>query len=144
MPVSGSCLCGAIRFDVRGPLRAVINCHCSQCRKWTGHFVAATAAWRKDLAIRDPDETLVWYRSSAEARRGFCSRCGASLFWQRDGFDSTTILAGSLDADTGLTTAAQIYVDDKGDYYTLSDPEAPRFGQTGHTVNMPEPGGADG
>ena len=141
MPASGSCLCGAIRFDVQGPLRPVINCHCSQCRKWTGHFVAATAAWQTDLEIHDPDKALKWYESSAEARRGFCARCGASLFWQQEGADTITILAGSLDGNTGLTTAAQIYVDDKGDYYTLSDPEAPRFAQTGHAVTMPERGG---
>ena len=40
----GSCLCGGIAFATHGPLRNVIGCHCHQCRKWTGHFVAATRA----------------------------------------------------------------------------------------------------
>ena len=104
--------------------------------------MAATAAWQKDLTIHDRDGQLAWYQSSADARRGFCASCGASLFWQRDGADTMTILAGSLEGDTGLTTAAQIYVDNKGDYYALNDAEAPSFGQSGHAVNMPEHDGA--
>ena len=136
MAATGSCLCGAITFEINGPLRAVINCHCTQCRKWTGHYVAATAAWKRDLVIKDSADSLCWYRSSASAQRGFCGRCGSSLFWESDGAESTTILAGALNGDTGLTTAAQIYVTDKGDYYTLSDPQARVYPQSGHNINL--------
>ena len=136
MAAIGSCLCGAITFEVTGPLRAVINCHCTQCRKWSGHYVAATAAFKHDLVIKDRTDSLRWYRSSPSAQRGFCAMCGSSLFWQSDGTETTTILAGALDGDTGLTTAAHIYVGDKGDYYTLSDPEAQVFALSGHNVNL--------
>lgn len=136
MPSHGSCLCGAVQFDINGPLRAVINCHCTQCRKWTGHFVAATAAWKEDLQVRDQEGVLTWYRSSADARRGFCGRCGASLFWQKDGEATTTILAGTLDGNTGLKTEAEIYLDDKGDYYAGGEPGAAAYAQSGHQVKM--------
>ena len=136
MPSSGSCLCKAVTFQVNGPLRSVVNCHCNQCRKWTGHFVAATAAWKQDLKIHDPQNQLTWFQSSEHAWRGFCKRCGSGLFWQRDNLETTTILAGSLDGATGLRTEAQIYVDDKGDYYTLCEPEASTFPKSGHNVRL--------
>ncbi len=142
MAATGSCLCGAITFEIKGPLRAVINCHCSQCRKWTGHYVAATAAWKRNLYIRDSADSLRWYRSSFTAQRGFCGQCGSSLFWQRDGADTTTILAGTLDGATGLNTAAQIYVSDKGDYYCLSDPQAATYARTGHSIHLTHDSGS--
>ena len=136
MPASGSCLCKAVTFKVNGPLRSVVNCHCNLCRKWTGHFVAATAAWKQDLKIQNPQNQLIWFQSSKRARRGFCKRCGSSLFWQSDGLETTTILAGTLDGATGLRTEAQIYVDDKGDYYTLGEPDASTFPKSGHNVRL--------
>lgn len=80
--VTGSCLCGAISFTVRGPLRPVIACHCVQCRKTSGHHVAATSAPRETIEIRG---LPVWYVSSEWARRGFCGTCGSNLFWDGGG-----------------------------------------------------------
>jgi hypothetical protein len=48
---SGSCLCGAVRFKTRGPLRGVVYCHCSQCRKQSGHLYAATNVADGDITI---------------------------------------------------------------------------------------------
>lgn len=116
-PLTGSCLCGGVHYTVTGALRPVIACHCTQCRKTSGHYVAATQVARSDLTIEG--ETLVWYRSSEIASRGFCSRCGGNLFWQRHGSDRTSIFAGTLDGPTGLFMESQLYADDKGDYYDL-------------------------
>lgn len=136
MPATGSCLCGAVSFEVDGALRAVINCHCGQCRKWSGHFVAATCAWKRDFQINDPGKALAWFRSSALAQRGFCRRCGSSLFWRLDDADTISIMAGALDGDTGLGTGAQIYVEYKGDYYDLGEPQAPTFARSGHGIAL--------
>ena len=65
---SGSCLCGAVRFAVTGPLGGVIYCHCSQCRKQTGHIFAGTNVPKESLAVTGADH-VVWYRSSPEAQR---------------------------------------------------------------------------
>jgi len=78
----GGCLCGGVRYRLKGPLRDVIACHCSQCRRTSGHFVAATSIAADRLELLS-DATLRWYESSATARRGFCSRCGGNLFWRR-------------------------------------------------------------
>ncbi len=116
----GSCLCGGVAFEVSGEMRPVITCHCSQCRKSSGHFWAATQVDDDQLSLTC-DETLRWFRSSGTARRAFCDECGCSLFWKMDGEDRTSIGAGTLDGDTGLATASHIYTSDKADYYDISD-----------------------
>lgn len=119
--IGGSCLCGAVSYRIHGELRSVMTCHCGQCRKTSGHFVAATGADNEALEVEDSDGALSWFRSSSFAQRGFCSRCGSSLFWKRDDAPYTAIMAGTLDGDTGLRIAAHIYTADKGDYYALDD-----------------------
>jgi hypothetical protein len=115
---SGGCQCGAVRYAVRGPLRPVVACHCTQCRRITGHFLAATAARLRNFTmIRDSG--LRWYDSSSEARRGFCGVCGSTLFWAPNGRDYLSIAAGSLDDSAGLRTACHIHVADKGAYYEI-------------------------
>ena len=114
----GSCLCGACAFEVHGPLRNIIACHCSQCRKQTGHYLAATNARLTDFRLLRK-EPLRWYRASDRAQRGFCSTCGSTLFWQADGSDRISIAAGSLDGATGLIVEGHIFCADRGDYYSI-------------------------
>jgi hypothetical protein len=118
--MNGRCLCGAVEFSVKGPLRPVVYCHCTMCRRASGHFVAATACAMPQLSIQ-PSEQLRWYQSSAQALRGFCSRCGSNLFWRPTSGPHVSIWAGALDDPTGLRGAMHIFVADKGDYYTLDD-----------------------
>ncbi len=121
----GGCLCGAITYEVTGPLRPVIACHCTQCRKTSGHHVAATSAARDHVRITG---TPTWYVSSPTAKRGFCPTCGSNLFWDGAG-ENLSIFAGTLDTPTGLALEGHIYCADKGDYYDLTDdlPHAPGF-----------------
>lgn len=114
----GSCLCGAVTYEVQGDLRPSVACHCSQCRKTSGHYWSATQVDDEQLTLIR-DEGLRWYRSSPQAERGFCQHCGASLFWRKDGEGRTSIGAGTLDLPTGMTTAKHIFVADKSDYYQI-------------------------
>lgn len=134
---TGGCLCGAVRYEVRGPLRAVVNCHCAQCRRTSGHFVAATAARREDLTLTG-SSGLRWYESSPTARRGFCRTCGASLFWEPVSAGRISIMAGTLDPPTGLETVSHIFVEDAGDYYEFDD-NLPRYPEGDHEVRFPAP-----
>jgi hypothetical protein len=79
----GSCLCGETVFEVHGPLRDSIACHCTQCRKQTGHYLSATSAAKSDFHLLR-GERVRWYRASNTAQRAFCSQCGSTLFWQAD------------------------------------------------------------
>jgi hypothetical protein len=95
-------------------------CHCTQCRRMTGHVMAATGARHADFRLLSEDR-LGWYASSAEARRGFCTRCGSTLFWQGVGRDYVSIAAGTLDDSSGLQIACHIFTADKGGYYEIAD-----------------------
>lgn len=117
--MTGGCLCGAVTFRVTGPLRPVVACHCTQCRRTSGHHVAATSALREDVEVSG---AVTWYRSSEAARRGFCPVCGSQLFWDGPG-THLSIFAGSLDAPTGLSLAGHIFCADKGDYYEIAEGE---------------------
>ncbi len=129
---TGQCLCGAVRYEVRGPLTEPHACHCGQCRRQSGHFVVGSEANRTDLALTE-ERGLAWYRSSEWARRGFCRDCGSVLFWD-DGGELVGINVGCLDQPTGLTLARHIFVDDKADYYEIDD-DLPKF--AGSSTPMP-------
>ena len=116
----GACACGGVRYRVDGALRQVIACHCEQCRRSSGHFVAATAARRDNVRLVSSD-TLRWYSAKPGFRRGFCATCGSSLFFERVGEDRMSIAAGSLDDARGLEIAAHIFVAEAGSYYEVDD-----------------------
>lgn len=116
----GSCLCGAVRFTVEGDLPPPTACHCTQCRKFTGHHEAGTDVPRSALTMEN-DETLTWYHSSEKVRRGFCSVCGSSLFFDPTHLDRIGIMMGAFDTPTNTRLAMHIFVADKGDYYEIAD-----------------------
>ncbi len=118
----GRCLCGGIRYAVRGDVRDVINCHCERCRRFTGHHMAATSARLEDISIEDDDSLLRWFFPVPEAGYAFCSRCGSSLFWQ-SAADSArrSICAGTLDPPTGLRTTKAVWTSQASDYHSRPD-----------------------
>ena len=114
----GSCLCGAITFSASAPSRDPAACHCSQCRKSSGHYWASVQIDDDLLAISGE---VRWYASSENARRGFCPVCGSFLFWKSDSDTDTGVSLGALDGATGLTLKRHIFTADKGDYYQITD-----------------------
>jgi hypothetical protein len=116
----GSCLCGAVRFEVEGELEGPDACHCTQCRRQSGHYFASTNVRRDALRI-EGGENVTWFRSSEKVRRGFCATCGSMLFWDPIGRDITSVAMGAFDKPTGTKLAIHIFVADKGDYYDIAD-----------------------
>lgn len=119
----GSCLCGAVTFEVDGKFPAPDGCHCTQCRKWSGHFFASTDVPRTALTVHGGDK-VTWFASSEKVRRGFCSTCGASLFF--DPIDQVkndwiAVAMGAFDSPTETKLGVHIFVADKGDYYPIAD-----------------------
>ncbi len=118
---SGSCLCGAVRFDVSGPLPPPDACHCTKCRKWSGHFFASSDVPRTALTVHG-GENITWHRSSEKVRRGFCATCGSSLFFDPVvPTDWIGVALGAIDGATDTHIAVHIFVADKGDYYEIGD-----------------------
>jgi hypothetical protein len=119
----GSCLCGAVTFEVASDLPAPDACHCTQCRKWSGHFFVGTDVPRAALTIHGADN-VTWFRSSEKVRRGFCSTCGSSLFF--DPLDQVKhswigVAMGAFDGPTDTRLRIHIFVAHKGDYYDIAD-----------------------
>ncbi len=125
-PLTGRCLCGAIRFELSPPIRDVIVCHCRQCAQWTGYAVAATAVVPENFKLVSGRDALKWYASSEHAERGFCGTCGSSLFWKPADGSRIAVLAGALDPPTGLAISAHIFVGSKSDYDEITG-EVPQF-----------------
>lgn len=118
---TGSCLCGGVSYTLTGALRGSVGCHCIQCRKTSGHYVSATQVGPDQLSLTKTD-TLTWYASSPGAKRGFCNRCGSSLFWKHeDDGGAVSVMSGTIDGDTGITTKEHIFTAYKGDYYDIAD-----------------------
>lgn len=121
--LKGSCLCGGVRIEVEGGLELKPQaCHCTQCRKQTGHYLAAVNVRRDALTVHGEDK-VSWYRSSEKVRRGFCSVCGSVLFWnpEIEGYEYISVAMGLFDGPTGSRLSKHIFVGDKGDYYDLDD-----------------------
>jgi len=118
---TGRCLCGAVRYAVTGPLRPVIDCHCERCRRFSGHYLAATSAAVPDVTVEDPSHQLTWFPVPG-AEYGFCRTCGGSLFWRGESSpDVLSICAGTLEPPTGLATTEAIWVSHASDYFTRPD-----------------------
>src|SRR5512134_3664359 len=109
----GSCLCGAVRFTIEGDLGHSDACHCTQCRKASGHYFASANVPRSALTVTG-EEHIRWYQSSAKVRRGFCGRCGSPLFWDPLERDWTGIALGAFDSPTGIRLEKHIFVSEKG------------------------------
>lgn len=116
----GSCLCGAIRFEVACELPGPDACHCSICRKVSGHYYSGTDVPKSAVTIHGEDH-VTWYRSSEKVRRGFCSTCGCPLFFDPVHRDWIGIAMGAFDKPTNTKLRIHIFVADKGDYYEIAD-----------------------
>lgn len=113
-----ACLCGAVQIAVTGDLGPVDACHCSQCRKQSGHYWASTDIERERVTITGA-ENLTWFQSSEKVRRGFCQTCGSALLWDVPGRSRIAIAMGAFAAPTGVQIKKHIFVADKGDYYDI-------------------------
>ncbi len=124
-PHKGSCLCGAVSFIFKGDMPAASACHCSICRKASGAHEMGIDVDKSALEITG-SEHVTWYFSSEKVRRGFCSTCGAPMFFDPPEADWIGLHLGSFDGPTGTRIAKHIFVGDKGDYYEICD-GAPQF-----------------
>lgn len=117
---SGQCECGGVEFDIAlDELRAPSACHCTQCRRTSGHVWAGSTVMNDELTLTKA-QTLAWFRSSDHAERGFCKRCGASLFYRPIDSDHVSVAMGAITGPTGTQLKRHIFVADKGDYYDIA------------------------
>jgi hypothetical protein len=114
----GTCLCGAVRFSVSGPLDDAYFCHCRQCRKNYGMHGAFVGIPRDGFVISG-SKTLTSYKSSKDTVRTFCGRCGSPISWDRKGYERIYVCLGLLDGRIAVPRVKHIHTRDKGAYYAI-------------------------
>jgi hypothetical protein len=129
-PLSGSCLCGAVRFEVTEPFLWSNHCHCSRCRKHSGAFGGTQARVpRSGFRLLLGEELIKVWRPPDDGRvKAFCSECGSSLFggdWP-DG-DQVGIRLGALDGDPGIRPEFHTFVASRAPWEELPDDGLPRY-----------------
>jgi hypothetical protein len=128
--LKGSCLCGAVKYEVRGELGPIVFCHCSICRKVNGSaFSVGAAVEPQDFSIVEGEDSLSFFQSSAGARRFFCRACGSPLFSRREGNPEIIRLRiGSLDSPVPSKPVGHIFVSEKADWFDIGD-ELPQYAE---------------
>jgi len=116
--IKGSCLCGAVTFQVQDGGESVAACHCTQCRKQTGHYWAS--GYNKDENF-EINGDVRWFEASTTAKHGFCPTCSSFLFWNHPSAPRMSFSLGAIDGPTGLKLQKHIFTADKGDYYEIAD-----------------------
>ena len=80
-PITGGCLCGAVRYEISALAIDVTYCHCRMCQRFTGGLIVAGAFFPRE-AVRFTQGDLKYYQSSAIAERGFCANCGSGMIYK--------------------------------------------------------------
>lgn len=126
--MKGSCLCGAIQFEVTGPIQGVGNCHCSICRKLHGAPFSTYAQVGADsLKLVSGDAHVRVYKSSEEVERTFCDTCGANFTFRWSGLpEAVWVAAGLLEDDPQLRPQHHMFVGSKASWHEITDP-LPRY-----------------
>jgi hypothetical protein len=130
LPLTGSCLCGGVRFEVTQPFRRSSHCHCSRCRKHSGAFgLTMGRVSREGFRLLAGEELIRVYRPAEDAAvKAFCEVCGSSLFgaWWPEG-EEISIRLSALDGDPGIRPQYHTFVDSKAPWDQLPDDHLPRF-----------------
>jgi len=116
---SGGCLCGEVRYEAQGEPINVRVCHCRLCQRAIGAAFNARALYALDkVTFSGPVETA---RSSAELKRGFCPRCGTTIFSMREAQGVAGLTCGSLDEPDRFSPTEHIWVSSKQAWLQLDD-----------------------
>ena len=119
----GTCLCGAVEYEIIGPLGRVLLCHCSRCRKANGSaFSAISPVATSDFRIIKGQESLRSYSTDAGVHRMFCGTCGSQIIGKRDSMPETVrVRIGTLDTPLESGISAHIFVGSKAEWYEIHD-----------------------
>jgi len=120
---TGSCLCGAVRYEIAGELAPLQLCHCSQCRRASGAAFAANMPVRnEDFRVIAGADKLKAFASRPGKERVFCADCGSQLFSRNAGFpDHVRVRARGLDAPAAPPLAFHFHVASKAPWWPIED-----------------------
>ncbi|MGL5536149.1 GFA family protein [Aeromonas veronii] len=122
-----SCLCGAVALTLPDQFDYMGNCHCSECRKFSGGDYASVGGLDGNkVTIVKGEEAIGRYRKSAETTLAFCRHCGSSLFSQKSSSGKINLRLGVLDDVPSQRPAFHIFVGSKAPWHQIGD-DCPQF-----------------
>ena len=125
--IHGRCLCGAVRYEIDGPITNLLHCHCSMCRKHHGTpFATWAAAPLAGFRFTAGEDSIERYASSASFHRSFCRICGSVVPEANAAAGLAICPAGNLEGDLGLEPQLHMFVGSKAPWYAITD-ELPQF-----------------
>lgn len=128
---TGSCLCGAVRYEIRGDIGPGFYCHCSRCRKASGSAFASNAVVSlDDFVITAGADVLKTFVAETGLHRSFCGNCGSPIISRRESVPQVRVRVGTLDSPLAIGPQAHIYTESKAEWWEIRDelpqhPEAP-------------------
>ncbi|MFC1701214.1 GFA family protein [Pseudomonadota bacterium] len=119
----GGCFCGSIGFTATLPSKWCAHCHCSMCRKTHGAgYVTWVGFESGQVSITKGKEYLTWFESSAGAQRGFCQKCGSSLFFRSERWAGELHIAlGSMDDAIDRQPQANVFFDNHVEWMPIDE-----------------------
>ncbi|MBU1691794.1 MAG: GFA family protein [Gammaproteobacteria bacterium] len=120
--VTGGCLCGAVRFEIDGPIRNIVYCHCSQCRKAQGSAFATNGIVRASgFRITAGEDVLTGYVSTPGQTKFFCKICGSPILSKSESRpDDVRVRLGTIDSDIEERPVAHIFATSKANWEEIS------------------------
>lgn len=119
---TGSCLCGAVKYEIRGDIGPGYYCHCSRCRKASGTVFASNAVVAlDDFVVTSGSETLKTFVADTGLHRSFCGNCGSPIISRREGVAQVRVRLGTLDTLLEQGPQAHIYVGSKAEWWEIRD-----------------------
>ncbi len=121
VPVTGGCLCEAVRYEADVNLCEAFYCHCKTCQKTSG-APAEVGVMVKQGTLEFTKEDPKYFQSSPIGRRGFCKHCGSRLTWiSPDRADWTVVVAGSLDHPEQVVPTEHLSTESQLPWYEIAD-----------------------
>ena len=135
----GSCLCGAVTYQLLSEPRSMMHCHCSICRKIHGTPFASYVQV-SGVEWLSGQEHVTTFQSSHNFHRCFCNQCGSVVPETIDGADFTFVPAGGLDGDVGIKPEKHIFATSGASWYTIPD-DLPQYAgySAEHTEGVDQP-----
>jgi hypothetical protein len=128
MKMAGGCMCGAVRYETTGQPFSIVHCHCHSCRKHTGAPVVTLAGYRKEQ-VEFTGEKRSFYKSSPDALRAYCNKCGTPLTWEGDGGDLGLIVElhlSTFDDPAAMKPTAHAFYPERIPWFEIED-DLPRY-----------------
>lgn len=118
--INGSCLCGAVKYEISGEVGDIVHCHCKTCRKAHGSAFSSVAAVQDDDFHLLSSDSLKSYQSSSGKHRYFCSNCGSQIYAKRETTSHIVLRLGSVDSDLSSLEKEHIWVSEKANWYAIN------------------------